>query len=806
MAYEQEKKFLAEEAATRVSYLCNTRTGAKTLVRRWTTTRKELMASSQTYIETIKTVTNPQADTKVYPGVWRVIANQGPEKKTDPNVQGVTQTLFQGGTVDEVKWSSSESTLDDGYSYFYHNLSNPIQAATPVQGQVTEAKNTLNPETGYYDADAVIVNSHPYQWATHVAENALGTGDVLGYKNFRTRPQAPASTVQGTIYDARSTLNRDGSYDGEVGYETSREKVKAGTVSETALAVGYEVAYQNSRTIPVTPAGTVQGVVYDAKSTVNKDDTYTGGVGYEASKERMLPATVTETALSSNYDISYLNYRTRPVAPAGTIQGILYDAKSTLNKDDTYTGGVGYEASKPRMLDGIVSETALAVGYEAAYVNYRTRPAVPAGTVQGVIYDAKSTVNKDDTYAGGVGYEASKEKVKAGTVSETALAVGYEVAYQNSRTIPVTPAGTVQGLVYDAKSTVNKDDTYTGGVGYEASKEKIKAGTVSDSALAVGYEVAYQNSRTVPVVPAETIQGLVYDAKSTVNKDDTYTGGVGYEASKPRMLDGIVSETALAVGYEAAYVNYRTRPAVPAVTVQGVIYDAKSTVNKDDTYTGGVGYEASKERIIASQVSNSAFSAGYEVAYQNSRTMPVVPAGTVQGVIYDAKSTLNKDDTYTGEVGYQYSKPAELYLTWQSADGLRGLRRYINWPDVPSTIAALTAYTDNSVDGSYSPNGTFQISVHVNPLSSEAGAGAIIGTLDDVILKRHQYRGDFTEYREMTITQSIRMTTSRALAAAFISNSMDKSEIVKSGNTYVAIRYTCTFGAWTDISLEPNIT
>ena len=96
MAYEEEKKYLRNAAAKRVEYGSNPQTGDKQLARRWGKVKDDLQASSLTYLNTLTTVENPQADKRAYPGVWRIIQNRGPRMKTNPSEQGIYQTLRHG--------------------------------------------------------------------------------------------------------------------------------------------------------------------------------------------------------------------------------------------------------------------------------------------------------------------------------------------------------------------------------------------------------------------------------------------------------------------------------------------------------------------------------------------------------------------------------------------------------------------------------------------------------------------------------------------------------------------------------------
>lgn len=845
--YEQEKKFLAETAAIRVAYWSNPQTGDAILTRRWTTSRVELQASCFDYLNTIKIVTNPKADGRSYPGTWRVVPNQGGKKRGLPEEeQGITQTLSKIVADGGMRWASMDSTLECMYSYSYRNMTAPVQTETAEQGVVTEARNTLN-EQYLYDAEARRMHSHPYLWPTHVSENALSTGDNLGYKNYRERPEAPASTVQGTIYDAKSTMNKDGSYDGDVAYETSKVKLLTGAVAESYLTVGYEYAYLNSRTRPVMPGSLVQGVVYEAKSTVNKDNTYNGAVAYEASKPAAW-SDVTESVTGTECANSYLNYKTKPAAPTAEAIGFIYDAKLTMNKDGTYSGGVGYEYSKPaewydlvqaalsaslnhsylNQRDKVSAPTVTAqgflydakstlnkdgtyngnVGYEYSkeagwsdvtqtatgisagnsYLNYRTKPSAPTAVAVGFVYDAKTTLNKDGTYTGGVGYEYSKEAAWTDLV-QSATGISADNSYVNYRTKPAAPTDEAQGFLYDAKTTLNKDGTYSGGVNYEYSKPLAWA-DATETALSSSVANSYQNYRTRPSAPSAAAQGFIYDAKTTTNKDGTYSGGVNYEYSKPDAWTD-VTESALTSDVAYSYLNYRTRPAAPSTAVQGFLYDAKTTDNKDGTYSGGVGYSYSKPVQMAAQTLAGAYQAGYEVSYLHSRSIPTAPSTVEIGTVYEAKTTINKDGSYTGAVGYEYAAPVELYLTWYSNEGLKGLRKYMNWREIPSSIAALTDATENSVELSYSPRtGAVDATVRI---TADTSGGTMSGVSISTSLQtsyERQVIGYNYSTQKWTVQQWSRneqFCKDRAAAVTVISGNNGTSKKERTSITYTHV-------------------
>jgi len=798
MAYEQEKKFLADGDAKRVSYYCSPRTGGKRLVRRWTTTRKELMSSSLTYINTIMAVTNPQADGKEYPGEWRVISNTGPEKKTDPNVQGITQTLAQG-ILDDYEWGSSESTLDDGYSYSYRDSAYLIQAKTPGQGEISQSSNTLNDKL-LYDADANITRSHPYNWNTHTTENAMGYADDIGYKNYLTRPEAPASTVQGTIYDARSSLNRDGTYDGSVGYGYSKPRLWE-DVSKTVLAESYDRTYVNYRTRPTAPDTLVLGLIYDSKSTVNKDDTYNGNVSYQYAK----PAEwydVVNTVMDEQTGYSYLNKRAQVVAPSGTALGFTYDAKSSLNKDGTYNGDIGVGYSKPIAWTD-ATQTVTGISSDNSYRNYRTKPTAPEAETIGFVYDARMTLNRDGTYNGGIGYEYAKP-AEWSDKTNTTLGTTLGYSYANQRTKPAAHDTLAVGFVYDGKSTLNRDGTYNGGVGYEYAKP-VMLENVIESTLMTIYGLDYLAYRTRPTAPAAAVQGMWYDSKSTISRDGTYNGGVGYEYAKPVSLDSITGNSVLGTDYEVAYLSYRTRPEVPADTVQGLIYDAKSTIHRDGTYHGGVGYSYSKPVMLSDHVGQTLNTASYEVAYLNYRTRPAIPSVIPIGTVYDTKSTIGKDGSYQGQVGYQKSAETNFYLYWRSNEGAHGVYEWQNNRNPQTALDVLPAYMRNTVSVGYQTDGTFRLHAGLRPTRSIAGSGAKVKEDGTFSFYRRQYRAGFTEYRTLTIKMTVAYFTSREAAFTFIDGGADGSKVEIDDSNYMATLYEIAFGTWDDILTEPDI-
>lgn len=786
MAYEQEKKFLAETEAIRVSYGANPHTGAIELVRRFTVSRSALQSSCLEYLNTIKHVNKPKADRCEYPGIFRVVRNTATFKKgMSEQEQGITQTLRLLGTGDYA-WLSGHTTLDESYSYAYRDKEAPIQAQTTEQGMTADAQNTLN-ENNLYDAEAKLTRSNPYQWTTRSTEGALGYGDDISYKNWRYQPQAPSGTVKGTVYDARSSLNRDGTYDGGVGSKTSREAAWSETTSTilgdsvdntylnyrvkpsapAALAVGYVYSpkftlnadgtytggigyeysrpaqwhdavetvmdrkvgytYRNQRTKPTAPANTALGYVYDARSTLNRDGTYDGETGYQYSKPAQW-VDVTSTVTNIKADYSYLNQRAKPVAPSGTVVGCVYETKSTLNRDGTYNGGVGYNYSLPTQWYD-VSDSVLMTDVGYSYKNQRTRPTGPAALVVGSLYNASSVLNPDGTYDGKVGHQYAKPAQWVDAV-ESVTGKTVDHTYRNYRTKPAAPTSTVQGYLYNARSTLNKDGTYDGNTGYEYSKPAQWA-DVTESALASSVALTYLNHRTRPSAPTSTVQGVLYDIRSTLNKDGTYGGVLSYETSKSASWADR-TENALELNVSNSVVNYRTKLTAPAASVQGYLYEARNTLAKDGTYFGNSGYSYSKPLVLSGQVTSSSMVAGYEVAYLNSRTHPVTPAATI-GTVYDAKGTLNlnKDGTYTGNIGYQCSVPQEMYITWATGDGggRRGFYKYSNWRTLPSTINSLTAYTDNSVDAGYNRDGSIDATIRIREPQGGLTAGpAVIST------------------------------------------------------------------------------
>jgi hypothetical protein len=235
-----------------------------------------------------------------------------------------------------------------------------------------------------------------------------------------------------------------------------------------------------------------------------------------------------------------------------------------------------------------------------------------------------------------------------------------------------------------------------------------------------------------------------------------------------------------------------------------MLYRANNSINPDGTYQGQLVYDAAKALNFSVASEDTGLSHTDTQVYAASLTK-LDASTSVQGGIYQATNNLSLDGTYNGSLVYTGSKAVTVAWSFQTQNGVASNAIYLNQSSIPS-LAGLTYSTSNSVGVGVNPDLTYDVTIDVNPVAGTVTGGSIIGTFDSGTLVRRQYRKDFTEYRTVTITCSVRMTTGRGYAYAYISGGMDGSKVERDGGTYIASKYTCSFSAWTTMpATEPSI-
>lgn len=271
--------------------------------------------------------------------------------------------------------------------------------------------------------------------------------------------------------------------------------------------------------------------------------------------------------------------------------------------------------------------------------------SIPEASVQGVLYRKNIDKNEDCTYDERLLKDESVAlKIGPVLIGSSLLGREQQTLYANSLSVIVSPIG-VQGIVYGAVFRINEDGTYSGQMTQEESFPLTIGPVVTrQDALSTRRGTIYHASRSIVSAP-EAIQGVMYDADNRVNQDGTYDGRIDDETSKEVLLSSKrVLDSALGTTRESMYFNIRSQPEA-GVAVQGTIYRARSTMNRDGTYNGAEEQDTSKEVLVGPVVTGRRLSSSaYGKHDHNKRTLATL--SRVRGYIYGGDFNLKDDGTY----------------------------------------------------------------------------------------------------------------------------------------------------------------
>ena len=562
---------------------------------------------------------------------------------------------------------------------------------------------------------------------------------------------------------------------------------------------GEQTTIYGDNLTPIDVPASVQGALYRSANILTPDGFYNSQLVYEYSKGHVFSAKTGDSVTNEEQTTIYANSLSRiEAATAG--QGMLYRANNSINPDGTYQGQLVYEAAKGHVFSAKTGDSVTNEEQTTIYANSLSRiEAATAG--QGMLYRANNSINPDGTYQGQLVYEAAKGHVFSAKTGDSVTNVERTTIYANSLSrIEAATAG--QGMLYRANNSINPDGTYQGQLVYEAAKGHVFSAKTGDSVTNVERTTIYANSLS-RIEAATAGQGMLYRANNSINPDGTYQGQLVYEAAKGHVFSAKTGDSVTNEEQTTLYANSLAR--IEAATAgQGMLYRASNSINPDGTYQGQLVYEAAKRLYFSVATEDTGLSHTDTQIYAHSLTK--LDAGTsVQGGIYRASNSLNPDGTYNGDLVYQGSKARTVSWSFNTLNGVASNSIYLNQTSIPS-LSDLTYGTKNSVGVGINPDLTYDVSISVDPVAGATTGGSIIGTFNDGTLIRRQYRKDFTEYRTVTITCSVRMTAGRGYAYAHIAGSMDGSKVERDGGTYIATKYTCSFSAWTTMpATEPSI-
>lgn len=198
------------------------------------------------------TVTDPKADREVHPGTWRPTRTDLSRLKTDPNEQGVYQTLVcpADAADGDGAFPSEETHLNHVHTEVSSGAA-PAQlhCGTPPKGKRLSASSRLDRETGEWESEVRTDEARYQKWG-YSDGDALATTEYTREEHADAPPSVPAP-APGKSVRASADIDEYGTFRTQVAETTAHEKSTGPyTASQTALQSTTEESVRNAQKAP----------------------------------------------------------------------------------------------------------------------------------------------------------------------------------------------------------------------------------------------------------------------------------------------------------------------------------------------------------------------------------------------------------------------------------------------------------------------------------------------------------------------------------------------------------------------------
>ena len=353
---------------------------------------------------------------------------------------------------------TGDSFVEQEVAVDYLNSRSLQSSPANVQGSVYRSSQKMNPD-GTYSGPVTQVESKPVVVGPVVTGDSFTDKEITtDYLNSRTIIPAQ-SGVQGSVYRSGMRIGQDGTFSGPINEEQSKPVVVGPLLSaDTFTETEQETIYQASRS-PVVPPDATQGTLYQAPNRVNRDGTYDANMGQRTSKEVILYAAVVEdTFLDTNKESVYLNSRSRPVAP-DAVQGSVYGVAPRFNADGTYDANQTEKTSKAVSLGPVVTGAKLSVT-DNELQNLNARVLADVSQMKGYIYDRVFSFERDGTYHEAVRFQQGNQVDLTIVTASSADETVYLYSQDNHSDIPANASATSPLVVESLSASRNEFDLY----------------------------------------------------------------------------------------------------------------------------------------------------------------------------------------------------------------------------------------------------------------------------------------------------------------------------------------------------------
>ena len=208
---------------------------------------------------------------------------------------------------------TGDNLTEQEQTTLYVNSRNVIEASEGDQGSLYRASNILNPD-GTYNGQLLYGYSKGHSFSALTGDNLTEQEQTTLYANSRSIIEASEGD-QGSLYRASNTLNPDGTYNGQLLYGYLKEHSFDFRSQDTLLDQINSTIYANNRSRIEAPSYTTPGGIYEADSTMGKDGTYSGRLVYHGTKDNDIYYTwTTRGGIASTH--KYQNSRSIPSLPS----------------------------------------------------------------------------------------------------------------------------------------------------------------------------------------------------------------------------------------------------------------------------------------------------------------------------------------------------------------------------------------------------------------------------------------------------------------------------------------------------------
>ena len=248
---------------------------------------------------------------------------------------------YSTGKAASAIFASMRTAFKSRTTGIYLNRNDQIEAPAIAGSGMYRADNSIN-RYGLYDSGLIYdcgTNAGQVEFAA--MRGYLEDSDRAIYRDRTSKIDAPPADPGG-IYEADNSLTDDGLYNSGLAYSTGKTREHALFTRRTATVDRLGHMYRNSAGVIAAP-GPVTGGIYEAESTLNRFGTYDAGLVYQSGKERFTQVVVETLSASQGNTYASIYENTATVPTAENSARNIYRKDFRPNEMGLYDGTLTHE-------------------------------------------------------------------------------------------------------------------------------------------------------------------------------------------------------------------------------------------------------------------------------------------------------------------------------------------------------------------------------------------------------------------------------------------------------------------------------